>query len=79
MNVPWIEGDRIAMLTADDAKGYVDRVSRLIEDPAFYDEACTATRDFVASRPGEREYISGVDRNIAEIVRATRSRLALND
>jgi hypothetical protein len=74
MRKPWCESERVGMLIADDARSYVDIVSRLIEDPAFYETACTATRDFVAAQPDSAYHIAMIERAISTLARVSRNR-----
>jgi hypothetical protein len=67
------EHERLPMLIADDAGGYVELVSRLIEDREFYAAACAATRAFVAAQPGEAEYAAAIHHALTSIVRRVRS------
>ena len=68
MRVPWLEGDRVPMLIADDAAAYVALVSRLLEDPSFHEAACAATRAFVAERPGEAEHTATIETAVTAVV-----------
>jgi hypothetical protein len=66
------EDNEVPILVARDHAEYVAIVSRLLDDRGFYEEACAATRAFVASRPGEAEFAAAVDAAIATAVRRVR-------
>jgi len=65
------EHERVPTLIADDPRGYVDLVSRLIEDRDFYEATHATTRDFVAAQPGEPEYIAAIHRALSSVVERT--------
>lgn len=69
---PWSEKDRIPMLVANDREAYARIVSRLIENRDFYEEACTATRAFVASGPREQEYAAAVHDALSIVIQRVR-------
>ena len=62
------EEERAPMLVVPDALSYIEIVSRLIEDPSFYQVACTTTHDFVASRSREPDYAANIVRALAAVV-----------
>jgi hypothetical protein len=74
MRTPTLEHERVPMLIADTPAMYVDLASRLIEDPAFYKAACTATREFVAAQPDERAYAIAVHDALSIVVDRVKNR-----
>lgn len=75
----WSEQDRIPMLVAEDATGYLDIASRLLQERQFYEAACAATRDFVASRLDDADYVANLDNAVRAVIARVRGEASQRD
>lgn len=72
MQCSWAQYEAAPMLIARDREAYIDIVSRLLTDPAFYETACAATRELVRAGMNDEDYAAAIDEAITTAVRRVR-------